>query len=460
MPTKLSLHRYLWFFFLAFMAACGTANPPATYVPTSVFALQSPAPLPTFSFPSVSATPASTTRVGPTPLVNKQVMDAWRTQIAQATPIRTPVARTNLEKFPAVAVQDGNLFFRRRAGYSVKLTGSGKDRDPVLSDDGRKIVFYRGETYDNLYFINSDGSRNQAILTNETPLLIGKGEIYSPAFVPGTHILLFNTYLCGPKKGLYDYADCSISVYSLDTDTGEIHIVAENIEGNAMRSSNFEISPDGQYVSVAGMGHIDLYGFSSGHFEIAYRNVITYSITPPDEYLPRQYWLPDSSGLIMIPAADGQYNEPATPPALYIAFRYTIKEKQTVKIPLDKFIVWDVEADSWSISPDRNWILFAGSETNMRGDYSLHYLGNLIDGHTQAFGEIGWPLYDCTWSQDSKHFALRNGTPSFIGSVDGSPIVTVSGSFDTWIDTTHYYYKVFGDTSGTTKVYIGEISDH
>lgn len=443
------------------LAACGpvpteqSVIPTGTSVPTfTTVATETPITFPTFNLtPLVFPTHTPTI----TPLVNKQVVNAWQTQIALETPVRTPVTPVRNEKLPRVFVEEGNLYLQSSSSHSVQLTQSGIDQDPILSDDGKKVAFYRGEAADNLYLINSDGSQEQAILTNEIPLLIGKGEIKSPTFVPGTHLLLFNTYLCTPSKGLYDYPDCTIGVYSLNTDTGKINIVVENISGNSMRDSNFEISPDGKYVSVAGAGHINIYNLSSGRFRAAYPNVLAYHITPPDEYLPKQYWLPDSSGLIIICAADNESNEPATPPALYDAFRYTIGDSQAVQIPLDKFIVWNVQSDDWSISPDRQWILFAGNETGDRRDESLVYLGNFINGSTQAYSETEWPLYWYKWSADSRHFAHTNAI-GFIGSVDGLP-VPVGGHFLEWIDATHYYYMVIDNAAGTTLTYKGEIND-
>jgi dipeptidyl aminopeptidase/acylaminoacyl peptidase len=270
---------------------------------------------------------------------------------------------------------------------------------------------------------------------------------------------VFNTYLCGQKKGLYDYADCKIGVYSIDVDMGKINPIAENISGNSMWNCNFEISPDGKYVSVSGAGQINIYFLSSGNFKVAYPNMLTYYVTTSDEYLPKQYWLTDSSGLIIIVAAEHESNEPATPPALYVAFRYSIGDKQAVQIPFDKFIMWDFQSDTWCISPDRNWILFAGNDTGDRRDASLYYLGNLTDGHTQAYSITDWPLYFCKWSPDSRHFAFTN-TIGFIGSVDGSLPIPVGGHFLEWIDSSHYYYMVIDNTPGTSTIYIGTIGEN
>lgn len=422
-----------------------TASSTVTRMPTA----------PPFDIPTYSVIPTQTPVV--TPLVNKPLIDAWQTQIALETPVRTPITPIRNDKLPRVYIEEGNLYFQNSLDQSVQLTNSGKDRDPILSDDGKKIAFYRGEASDNLHSINSDGSQEQTIIASETPLLVGKGEIKSPTFIPGTHLLLFNTFLCAPSKGLYDFPDCKIGVYSLDADTKNINKVVENISGNSMRNSNFEISPDGNYVSVAGEGHINIYYISSGQLKIAYPNVLTYYITLDDEYLPKQYWFPDSSGLIIICAADNEYNEPAGPPWSYVPFRYIIGSNLATQISLNKTILLDVQRDDWSISPDRKWILFASNETGDLRDEILVYLGNFVNGSTQAYSETEWPLYWYKWSPDSRHFAHTNAI-GFIGSVDELP-VPIGGHFMEWIDATHYYYMVIDNTANTTLIYKGEIDN-
>jgi hypothetical protein len=244
-------------------------------------------------------------------------------------------------------------------------------------------------------------------------------------------------------------------------DTREIDIIAENISGNSMSfdDGNFEISPNGRYISVAGAGHIDIYLISSGHFKTAHPNAMKYFITSSGEYLPKQYWLPDSTGLIIIRAADHEHNEPATPPALYVVFRYIMGNGQAVQLPLDKSIIWDQQHDNWCVSPDRNWIVFAGNETGDRSDESFYYLGNLNNGYTQAFTSSAWsPLKVCGWSPDSKHFAFT-GNIAVIAAVDGN-IFPIGGTFAGWIDSTRYYYTVMKQGTDSIQTYVGEISNN
>lgn len=419
--AKLTFQLHFWIMFIVTLVACE----PATLMPTITPTV---APHPTLSLqPSIILSPTSMA----TPLVNKQLWDAWSTQNALATPIRTPIAGANYNK-------SSNVY---------------------TSDDGKKIVFYRGETEDNVYSANADGSNEQLIIKSKSLPILGQGRIKALTFVSKTHFLLFNTYLCNPHKFLYDASDCAVGIYSVDTDTGKINELLAGLNGNTMQERNFEVSPDGRYMSVATSGHIDIYYLSlngPADSDIAYQNAILYWRTKPDEYLPKQYWLPDSSGLIAI-IAISPYNEPSTLPSTYAAYRYKLGDKAS-KIPLDKFIMQDTQGDFWCVSPDRNWILFSGNDTGDPRRDTLDYLGNLTTGHTQAYELSGWPLYSCQWSPDSKHFVSNTNTIGFIGSVNGSPPIPIGGYFMKWIDATHYYYSTMEKTVDTIRIYIGEIS--
>ena len=428
----------------------------ATYPPLPTFA-----PLPTLvPIPSPTFKPKKQPTSSPTPLINSQLVDYWLTQYALTTPIRTPVAQMKFNS-PRVYTANGNIYFQVSSGKAIQITDSGKDQYPILSDDWQKIVFYRGDNYDNLYSINADGSSERLLITSKALPTLSQGEIKAPTFKPKTHYLLFNTYLCNPKPTgpSYDAPDCTVSIYGVDADTGDfLHKIVAGLSGNTMQGGNFEISPDGQYISVASSGHINIYR----GYDIYYQNAVVYNITRPDEYLPRQFWLPDSSGLLAIVATD-KYNEPGTPSWSYAVYRYKLGET-AVQIPLDKTIV-RTQGDTSCVSPDRNWILFAGTDANIGFDQWMGegqgYLGNLTNGQTQAITQFLFP-WDCVWSPDNKHFvAYGIGSPlTFIGSIHGSALIPVSGSFLEWIDNTHYYYETYENGKvESRKIYIGEITD-
>jgi hypothetical protein len=392
------------------------------------------------TFPLVVESPTLLTTVTPlalptldsssykTPTISP--LDIWLTQDAFATPIRTPVT-------PVWA-----------------------SSPEYVSDDGQKIVFYQDDRHETVYAANADGSNKQLIIKSEALPLLGQGEVKALTFVPKTHIVLFNTYLCNQEKHLYDASDCTVGIYSADTDTGEIDQLLAGLSGNTMHDRNFEVSPDGRYISVANSGHIDIYDLwfsGSDDVHLAYQNAIMYSLTQPDEYLPGQYWLPDSSGLIAVVATNGS-NDPGTPPSSFAVFRYEVSGT-AIKIPLDnKYITRYTYSmhNYWSISPDRNWIFFAGEDKGDGKDEVLYYIGDLTSGHTQVYEPEIWDMYFFEWSPDSKHFAFTKSI-GFIGSVDGS-FVPVGGEFIEWIDASHYYYHAMeGWGPQRTQTYIGTL---
>lgn len=446
MKINLTLRLSFLILFFACLNACGKATPAPVVTTTPTVKL--PTTTPTLPLPTQTSTP----------LVNQQMIDSWLTQIAIATPIRTPVSQAHTNKSGVYGNESG-LYFQSENGELTQLTRNKQDNGAILSDDGQVIVFYRGGENDAVYAVNANGSNERLIIESKSLPTLGQGEITALTFKPNSHYLLFNTYLCNPTKNRpsYNATDCTVSVYVMDVDRSEIVGFLSGLSGNTMQNRNFEISPDGMFVSVANSGHIDIYANNLADSNMVYQNAITYWRTRPDEYLPRQYWLPDSSGLIAIVAEEGQTNGPADPAALYVAYRYILGDTMS-KIPFDKTLTGDFMREPPScVSPDRNWILFAGIDSdNLQGEV-LHYLGNLNNGKTQAFEEFGMPL-DCQWSLDSKHFV--SSMHNFIGSVDGSLPIPIGGYFLGWIDNTHYYYGTYENGKvESSKIYIGEITD-
>ena len=366
------------------------------------------------------------------------------TESLLATPKAVPKLPFTLDRLRMVLVKNGNLYIQNGTNPPVQITHSGKDRNPIMSVDGVKIVFYRGENFDNVYSINSDGSQEQAIIISQSLPILGRGDIKALTFIPKTHFLLFNTYLCNPREHLYDAPDCKVGIYSVDTDTGKINELISELSGNGIQTHNFEISPDGHLISVAASGHIDIYSLSMQKMDISQSNAILYNLTTPDEFLPLQYWLPDSSGLIAILSED-KYNEPGTPPQTYSAWRYTIKGNSAIQISLDQPIIRSLDCN-FSVSPNRNWIFYISEK-----EPSL-YIGNLNNGRTQSYNwKGGCPSsYRSSpqWSSDSQYFASGGR----IGAVDGT-VIPIDGDFLGWIDDSYYFYAATKDNS--PKIYIG-----
>ena len=380
-----------------------------------------------------------------------QTLSSFDTPTASPTetslPVPTAIATTpfSIDRLRIVLVKDGNLYIQNGTKAPVQLTYSGTDHDPVISIEGNKVAFYRGEGFGAVYSINADGSQEQIIIESQSLPILGQGEIHSLTFQRDTHKLYFNTYLCESSPYLYVYPSCTIGIYSVDADTGELAEIRAGLSGYAGQNRNFELSPNGNFLSIATSGHIDLY-YASG--DIFYQDAIIYRRTVPNEFIPTQYWLPDSSALIAILPISG-VNEVTGPPSIFSASRFQLEGNVSAQIPLEPLIMWN-SGCSFSMSPDRNWVFYNSDAT----DRFRLYLGDLTDGTSRAY-DLEWgpncPMPNThLWSPDSKYFAFSQ----VLGSIDGT-LVPFSGQFLGWIDDNHYFFETITET--TRKINVGEV---
>lgn len=356
------------------------------------------------------------------------------TQTAISFPTQPPSAPFSIDRLRMVYEKDGNIYLQDGMKVAQKLTFSGTDHDPILSDDGDTILFYRGETNDKVYSIRTDGSGEKLLIDTKILRELSQGEIKGITFIPNSTNILFNTYFCNePLPGAYDPVECVVGLFLIDTLTGELHRVVTGLSGNRQHDKNFAISPDGKFLSVAASGHVDIYIASAGTYENIKRDAITYLRTLPVEYLATQYWLPDSSGFISVIANSGYYGLLEKPDSFSV-YRYTIADEHTVLVPLDPLITGRQEPGlDWAISPDRNWIYYSGRLSN--------FLGNLTTGITR---EIDGQVDNIRWSPGSQYFMFLREIYSVVGTE--IPVNNV-GYLITWLDATHYMYDKIDPSS-------------
>ena len=78
------------------------------------------------------------------------------TALPMETPLPTETPSSTLPPFPQITVDglrvayiiDGNLYVQDSGGQPIQLTSSGKDSQPIFSDDGQKLIFRRQEDLD------------------------------------------------------------------------------------------------------------------------------------------------------------------------------------------------------------------------------------------------------------------------------------------------------------------------
>ncbi len=421
--------RYSWVVFMFLLAACSSPSP-ATGTPTEV-------DINAISTQAVMTAAAQMTQTAaPTPYPTGTVT---RTP----APTLTPLPLVTLEGLRVAYVIDGNLYVQDSGGQPVQLTDSGQDRNPILSDDGQKIVFYRGEVNqnNNIYSINADGSQEQAIIKENWLTALGPGTMAgSLTFVPKTHRLLFITYpsLCGAKPGSYVTPTCEISLYLADT--GKAHrLLASGLKGD-LRVAPFSVSPDGKLLSIATMEHMDIFGIDG---QVIRRNILTYTPTESGRIFPRQYWLPNSLGLVVILPVDA-YSDP-TVPINYTVWRYMLDQNKPIQTSLDPRLT--ELGCNLLVSPDRNWVIYETSGGEM-------YVGNLKDGQTHKYSFYGCPR---SWRPDSKYFVYDQGDDAFLGALGESPIPLGRIGISGWIDMNTYLYGSIY-RGGRKNILIGKIN--
>jgi hypothetical protein len=339
-------------------------------------------------------------------------------------------------------IVDGNLYVQDGSSPPRQLSNSGEDLYPMFSDDGEKIIFYRGkalEYHNSVFSVNADGSDMREIITKDWLDTLGAGtKAGHLAFVPNTHQILFNTYLC-PKYDPSFSSGCTVGLFLIDSDTGKIKEILQPVLGGGLPwhgdspwLGNFSVSPDGKLLAVAHAGQIDVLNIDG---KVIHQSIMKYISDMPSELYPRMYWFSDLSGLIVALPAEVDYRGPGySGDPTYTIWRYTFDGNMVAQIPLDPSPVWiHMESnDMISVSPNREWAIYFTEE------YRL-YKGNLLDGNSAPLLPYGWFL-PTQWNSDSTYFAIgANASEALLGSVDASPGYP-PGYLIGWIDAKRFVY--------------------
>jgi hypothetical protein len=356
-----------------------------------------------------------------------------------------PLPKFSLGGYVLLFTKDGDLYYQDGNNSPIKLTHVGERvYDLKLSDDNKKVVYALDDGAE--YSVNSDGTHAHQIITRirndwldifETRTM-GTNKV-DLGFVPGTHQLLFATYLCKSQKPL---TTCSTSTFFADTDTGAIKKLTDL--GLALQQNsdlrNIRVSPDGKMLAVGTTERMDILSIDG---KVIRHDFFSYKPSTADTLFPSFFWLPDSSGLIVgVPDALHHSNAYEGFPDSTI-WRYKIDTNVAVQIPLDP----PPMLDSYQVSPDGNWILYGGFEYE-----PTIYLGNLVDSRTKTVGEDVQAYF--TWGPDSRYF-IATSAGSVLGSIDKSLFYNFCQP-DQWVDAAHFICVI---TDGIERgVYMAEIN--
>ena len=128
-------------------------------------------------------------------------------------------------------------------------------RHHLWSDDGEvMLVTVTSAELDSRVLVYREGTQTEVLGADE--LLTLRDEefrdavtLYNPAFVPGTHTVLFNTEILSDAEGIY--VEVPLDLWSLNLDTGELTEILPYGE-----AGQFHIAPDGQSVVLLGIDYI------------------------------------------------------------------------------------------------------------------------------------------------------------------------------------------------------------
>ena len=370
-------------------------------------------------------TVTSTPTTSPTLTVIRSTSTALPVPPSPATPPATDTA-TPTSSLPVSSAPDGlrmvyhtsqGLYLKDGSNPPRQLTQHVEDYDLRISDDGEKIVFGRRTTPFTLYSINADGGDELALVTRDklTALNLGYDAFIAKpddtAFVPGTHLLLFET-------ANFEFPNSDL--LSVDTDTGEIKSILPS--GQA---ADYYISPDGTKIAVNVIGepaHVDLIGIDG---KILQSNIATYTPSEPLYIPPEVNWAQDSNSLTIVLPYPTFYDTSGGAPN-YTIWRYTLDENKSIQVPLDP-----MPKDLVEVSPDGNWVTY-------HDDGGALYIGNLRDGSSQVYTPKPLlPLY--SWSPDNIHFVYGR-RKIYLGALNTSPVFFGDGGFMDWVDASHFLY--------------------
>ncbi len=447
MTTKLTFHKHLSLLLLALLTACGTVTPAST--PTVNSATQM-AKVKTVAAATISiqqtqiAIDLTTTPQSPTKTPNG-TPTRWSVQFSPTptiTPTPAPPQPFSLAGYVMVFLKDGNLYFQDENNTPVQLThGGDAPHSPMISDDNQKIVFFRND-YSEIYSVNANGSQEKKLVSKRSLPENWYGGA-TQAFIPGSHKLLYSTYKCERKE---EGQLCAVGISLVDTDTGTIkRLVAPGTTEKLNHDGIFRVSPDGTMVSVASIGRIDIYDMNG---QIVRKNVLPYTPSTSYTLFPKQFWLPDSSGLI-VAVPDATFDSVAYGNmSVYTVWRYTIGTDTSSIIPITPVPI----CGFFEVSPDGNWV-FYGSSVLYEPET---YIGNLINAQTQFL--VNHPSFHpvISWSPNSEHFIYSQ---SNLGSVVmDKPSIHLEGPFTGWIDAKHFTFLSEKQRDGKNyRTLIGEI---
>ncbi len=344
---------------------------------------------------------------------------------------------------------------------AIPLTKDGGVGNVKISDDGEIVAFTRG---DGLWMVKSDGTDERHLVSaDEFTAMESREAGFEVAlnrfdWVPGTHVLAFNTRL-RTEIGLILNDD----LHLVNADTLERTDLLPPGEGG-----EFHYSPDGRQVAVVTRGTISLMNADGSNQREAftYTPVSTHSEVA---YYAEPVWAANSDSLrVAIPPAD-PIIQPSPPTSVW----HILPNGTPARM-------WNIATGQMKpsvISPDLRYVAHLHYEQTDAASFPMSSLliTDLNDGETVTYypqtgsGETTSPYPEATliygWSPDSQHLAFLANLPDLAPQVQigrlGGDIVPVYDDADViidmrWVDADRYLF--LAQNPRGWDIMLGEIS--
>lgn len=373
----------------------------------------------------------------------------------------TAVVVTPTEASPAVMVayaKDGVVYLWS-PGTSRPLSSPGSAVYTVLlSDDGRRVAYTRqvDDLRQEIWVVPTDGMDGTLVMSSADFAAIDPEALAvlpnQIGWVPGSHILAFNTHQVFDGPGISPYDD----LHLIDADSFERRTPFLAGEGG-----DFYFSPDGAQVAFSTPTRVDLVNLDGSNRRsaaLSFEMVLTFS-----EYMlyPLLVWAADSSSVwAAIPPHDAMA-VPAQPTAVW-----SIPADGSPAVKSSEFNVAPLLGFELPISPDTQRVAYL-AEIGAAPDTQLELHLRSLDGSTDEPAQAA-PFMDfLSWSPDGRHYAVNVGNEQalYLGAVDGSfapaPGAPLGVNSLEWLDGKQYVYVqtgangsslIFGSTQAAPQV--------
>jgi Tol biopolymer transport system component len=396
---------------------------------------------------AIPPTPTVTPTLTPVILPTNTPRDTWTplpttTSYPTLTPlvITTPTAYALSNGQEIAYVQDGKLWLWK-AGASTQLHIIQNTQGAVkISSDGQVVAFIEDGS---LWVVNSDGSNAHALVehndlvSTRLPSGFDQLDILTFDWIPGTHLILYNTILNSTAESNPTNANDLLRV---NADTGSVITLLAFDQGG-----NFSISPDGKLLALVRPTTIRILNIDGTHPRqpLTFEEVWTYTSSI---YYPIPVWAADSSALMVaIPPRDVRTN-PSDP-------------TQVWSIPLDSNapkLLAEIKTGGGPllISPDLTKVLYQLQLSQSDPVGELHLAD--IDGSHDTILQNGATGTLLGWAPDSQHYVFQANGQTVLILADTTGAANANLTSDTassstgpvWLDDTHYLLlTTTGDSS-------------